>query len=235
MNRIHQEVHAQFGRQLLTAWLTFRVMGQESCRILLRTYRRQRLNCGDQQLDEKYRAPLAMFYLEELSYKEMAEVLSLPIGTIMSRMSRGNPFLIAAQVGQQQRLTGLADASDFPHSEWKATERTVQARVILRLASRIARARNEVQAARLVRALRAEAARLADVARLDQPDAREDEVWAFTSATTPIQKRTSSRNHSRPQPRKNSKELWRTGRSSTRENSTFLPRRFLCRRIVGQR
>ena len=38
-----------------------------------------------QQLEEKYRAPLAMFYLEELSYKEMAEVLGLPIGTIMSR------------------------------------------------------------------------------------------------------------------------------------------------------
>ncbi len=46
-----------------------------------------------QQLDEKYRAPLAMFYLEELSYKEMAEVLGLPIGTIMSRMSRGKEIL----------------------------------------------------------------------------------------------------------------------------------------------
>jgi len=46
-----------------------------------------------QQLDEKYRAPLAMFYLEELSYKEMAEALGLPIGTIMSRMSRGKGIL----------------------------------------------------------------------------------------------------------------------------------------------
>lgn len=46
-----------------------------------------------QQLEEKYRAPLAMFYLEELSYKEMAEVLDLPIGTIMSRMSRGKEIL----------------------------------------------------------------------------------------------------------------------------------------------
>lgn len=46
-----------------------------------------------QQLEEKYRAPLALFYLEELSYKEMAEVLDLPIGTIMSRMSRGKDLL----------------------------------------------------------------------------------------------------------------------------------------------
>ena len=44
-------------------------------------------------MDEKYRAPLAMFYLEDLSYKEMAEVLGLPIGTIMSRLSRGKGIL----------------------------------------------------------------------------------------------------------------------------------------------
>jgi RNA polymerase sigma-70 factor (ECF subfamily) len=46
-----------------------------------------------QQLEEKYRAPLMLFYLEELSYKEMAEALGLPIGTIMSRMSRGKEIL----------------------------------------------------------------------------------------------------------------------------------------------
>lgn len=49
-------------------------------------------------LDEKYRAPLALFYLDGLSYKEMAEVLKLPIGTIMSRLSRGKQ-LLRSQLG----------------------------------------------------------------------------------------------------------------------------------------
>lgn len=45
------------------------------------------------ELEEKYRAPLTLFYLEDLAYKEMAVVLGLPIGTIMSRLSRGKEIL----------------------------------------------------------------------------------------------------------------------------------------------
>jgi|ERR1017187_455264 RNA polymerase sigma-70 factor (ECF subfamily) len=41
------------------------------------------------KVDAAYQAPVALFYLEDCSYKEIAEILSVPIGTVKSRMSRG--------------------------------------------------------------------------------------------------------------------------------------------------
>jgi RNA polymerase sigma factor (sigma-70 family) len=41
------------------------------------------------QLELSYQAPVALFYLEDHSYKEIAEILEIPIGTVKSRLSRG--------------------------------------------------------------------------------------------------------------------------------------------------
>jgi len=46
-----------------------------------------------QQVDERYRAPISLFYLEEHSYKETAEILDIPVGTVQSRISRGKAQL----------------------------------------------------------------------------------------------------------------------------------------------
>lgn len=45
------------------------------------------------QIDELYQAPLVLFYLEEHSYKEIAEILEVPIGTVQSRIARGKSQL----------------------------------------------------------------------------------------------------------------------------------------------
>jgi RNA polymerase sigma-70 factor (ECF subfamily) len=48
-----------------------------------------------EQLDPNYRAPLVLFYLKELSYRDIAETLGVPIGTVMSRLSRAKNNLRA--------------------------------------------------------------------------------------------------------------------------------------------
>ncbi len=46
-----------------------------------------------QRVDASYRVTLSLFYMSGLSYKEIAESLEIPIGTVMSRLSRGKAQL----------------------------------------------------------------------------------------------------------------------------------------------
>ena len=56
-----------------------------------------------QRLDEMYRAPLALFYLEEHSYRDIAEILEVPVGTVMSRISRGKELLRQIFIERESR------------------------------------------------------------------------------------------------------------------------------------
>jgi RNA polymerase sigma-70 factor (ECF subfamily) len=44
-------------------------------------------------LPEVYRIPVVLVYTEEMSYKELAEVLGCPVGTVMSRLYRARKIL----------------------------------------------------------------------------------------------------------------------------------------------
>jgi len=49
-----------------------------------------------QALPEEYRLVVIMALVEEMSYKEIASALSIPLGTVMSRLHRGRKLLQAA-------------------------------------------------------------------------------------------------------------------------------------------
>jgi RNA polymerase sigma factor (sigma-70 family) len=57
-----------------------------------------------EQLEPNYRAPLVLFYLKELSYRDIAETLGVPIGTVMSRLSRAKDQLRAILVRLEQNV-----------------------------------------------------------------------------------------------------------------------------------
>ena len=62
----------------------------------LRRLDAQQVVAALQKVDEGYRAPLTLFYLEDFSYLEIAAILEVPVGTVMSRLSRGKAQLRAA-------------------------------------------------------------------------------------------------------------------------------------------
>ena len=41
------------------------------------------------RVDPQYQPALALFYLEDYSYDQIASVLEIPLGTVKSRLSRG--------------------------------------------------------------------------------------------------------------------------------------------------
>lgn len=42
-----------------------------------------------ERVDEVYQGPVALFYLQDFAYREIAEILDVPIGTVKSRIARG--------------------------------------------------------------------------------------------------------------------------------------------------
>ena len=61
--------------------------------VVLRSAQRLLLNQALEELPIAFREVLVMRELEDLSYKEIAHVAGVPIGTVMSRLARGREIL----------------------------------------------------------------------------------------------------------------------------------------------
>ena len=46
------------------------------------------------EIDEDFRAPLVLYYMEDFSYKQIADVLAVPLGTVQSRIARAKVQLL---------------------------------------------------------------------------------------------------------------------------------------------
>ena len=71
---------------------------------LIRNSNSQQVRAAMETLPVEYREILVLRELEELSYKEIAEIVDVPIGTVMSRLSRARTELY-------NQLAGVAGAS----------------------------------------------------------------------------------------------------------------------------
>ena len=59
------------------------------------------------KVGEPYQAPVALFYLEDYSYNEIAEILGIPVGTVKSRLARGISRLQQLLLGPSHGVLAL--------------------------------------------------------------------------------------------------------------------------------
>lgn len=65
-------------------------------RVLLRKQQGERVAAAVEALPTRLREALVLREMEGLSYREIAEVLEMPIGTVMSRLARARAILVGA-------------------------------------------------------------------------------------------------------------------------------------------
>lgn len=68
------------------------------------------------EMEERYRVVLALYYFENHTYAEISELLGIPIGTIMSRLSRAKDMmrksLAAKSIGVDRKIISIKPASE---------------------------------------------------------------------------------------------------------------------------
>lgn len=113
---------------LADGWIgseTLRAMRDPEGQALRPVLEREILSALD-ALPEEFRLIVILSDVEELSYKEIAETVGCPIGTVMSRLHRGRR-LLKSRLIEQARAYGLVPSgADVPAPEPSAVEAPVQ-------------------------------------------------------------------------------------------------------------
>lgn len=78
--------------------------GSDPAEALTRQLDGEQIATALDRLPEDYRVAAILYFVEDLSYQEIAEILGVPIGTVRSRLHRGRRLL-------QAELWSLAEAS----------------------------------------------------------------------------------------------------------------------------
>ncbi len=73
---------------------------------------REALQAALERLPVGYREVILLSDVEEMKYKEIAEVLSIPIGTVMSRVARGRKLLRQSLAGERTASSTSAGKMD---------------------------------------------------------------------------------------------------------------------------
>jgi RNA polymerase sigma factor (sigma-70 family) len=89
---LHANVEAEAGTGI-PMWGEGNEGEQDPLVALLRKADRDRIDRALARLPLEFREVVILRELEDLSYKEIAEVVAVPVGTVMSRLSRGRKLL----------------------------------------------------------------------------------------------------------------------------------------------
>jgi RNA polymerase sigma-70 factor (ECF subfamily) len=71
----------------------------------LRTLEAQTLQRLVEELPEPFREMIVLREINDLSYREIAEALAVPLGTVMSRLARARALLRSAWIAEEGRLS----------------------------------------------------------------------------------------------------------------------------------
>jgi RNA polymerase sigma-70 factor (ECF subfamily) len=72
----------------------------------------ERLQQALNELPEVFRTPLVLFYFEDFSYRDIAEQMDLPLGTVMSRLARAKAYLRGRLLPNGETAAGSASRRD---------------------------------------------------------------------------------------------------------------------------